>query len=72
MWWEYPGEGIKKDEQWKEEVEEIKIAKEVAEKELSGIGGKLGECGVIEAKAVVSKKEEGVSYGEYCQDIESE
>ena len=44
--------------------------KEVAEKELSGIGGKLGECGVIEAKAVVSKKEEGVSYGEYCQDIE--
>lgn len=70
MWWEYPGEGIKKDEQWKEEVEEIKIAKEVAEKELSGIGGKLGECGVTEAKAAIFQKGKGVSYGEYCQDIE--
>lgn len=58
--------GDKKNEQWKEEVEEMKIAKEVAEKELSRIGGKLGECGVIEAKAVMFQKGKGVSYGEYC------
>ena len=58
--------GDKKNEQRQEEVEENKIAKEVAEKELSGVGRKLGECGVIEAKAIVFQKEKGVSYGEYC------
>ena len=50
----------------KEEVEEIKIAKEVAEKELSGIGGKLGECGVTEAKAAVLQKGKGLSYFARC------